>query len=86
VIGHDGVVIFVRHGGTYVRVYQSRLRKANADSSEVAVAENPQQLAKNVLGGNTDAPAIDSDMDIDNVAYIVGDHHQDDQKPLDIRV
>ena len=37
-IGHDGVVIFVRHGGTYVRVYQSRLRKANADTSEVAGA------------------------------------------------
>ena len=49
-----GLVIFVRHGGTYVRVHHSRLRKANADSSEVA-AENDT--------GNTDALAIDSDMD-----------------------
>ena len=29
VIGQDGVVIFVRHGGTYIRVHQSRLRKVD---------------------------------------------------------
>ena len=29
VIGQDGVVIFVRHGGTYIRVHHSRLRKVN---------------------------------------------------------
>lgn len=29
VIGQDGVVIFVRHGGTYVHVHQSRLRKVD---------------------------------------------------------
>ncbi|XP_061841706.1 uncharacterized protein [Nerophis lumbriciformis] len=28
VIGRDGVVIFVRHGGSYVRVHRCRLRKA----------------------------------------------------------
>ena len=59
VIGQEGVVIFVRHGGTYVRVHHSRLRKANADFSEVAGAESPQQPAENDTGGNTDAPAID---------------------------
>ena len=86
VIGQEGVVIFVRHGGTYVRVHHSRLRKANADFSEVAGAESPQQPADNDTGGNTDAPAIDSDMDIDNVADTASDNHQDDQQPLDIRV
>ena len=45
--GQGGVVIFVRHGGTYVRIHHSSLRKANADSSEVAGAENPQQPAEN---------------------------------------
>ena len=78
VIGQDGVMIFVRHGGTYVRVHHSRLRKAYADSSDVAAAENPQQPAENYTGGNTDASAVDSDVDIDIVADPVGDNHQDD--------
>ena len=51
-IGQDGDMIFVRHGGTYVRVHHSRLRKANAESSEVAGAEIPQQPAENYTGGN----------------------------------
>ena len=35
VIGQDGAVIFVRHGGTYVRVHRSRLRKINGPQATV---------------------------------------------------
>ena len=42
VIGQDGVVIFVRHGGTYVRVHHTRLRKANDVQSEVTDAGGPE--------------------------------------------
>lgn len=31
VIGQDGAVIFVRHGGTCVRVHRLRLRKVNTE-------------------------------------------------------
>jgi hypothetical protein len=34
VIGQDGVVVFVRHGGTYVRVHQCRLQKAKNNDFE----------------------------------------------------
>ncbi|KAJ8381313.1 hypothetical protein SKAU_G00020910 [Synaphobranchus kaupii] len=42
VIGQDGVVIFVRHGGTYVRVHQSRLRKM--DGAQAMLGESDNQL------------------------------------------
>uniref|UniRef100_A0A669CZI7 Reverse transcriptase domain-containing protein n=1 Tax=Oreochromis niloticus TaxID=8128 RepID=A0A669CZI7_ORENI len=34
VIGQDGTVVFVRHGGTLVRVHQSRLSKVDAQSGD----------------------------------------------------
>lgn len=34
VIGQDGVVVFVRHGGTYVRVHRCRLTKVNSTTTE----------------------------------------------------
>ena len=34
VIGGESVVIFVRHGGTYVRVHKNRLRKVNSPITE----------------------------------------------------
>ena len=39
VIGQDGAVIFVRHGGTYVRVHQSRIQKIDKPS-ECKIEEN----------------------------------------------
>ena len=43
VIGQDSVVVFIRHGGTYVRVHSSRIRKVNEeeikDDSNVAIPQ-----------------------------------------------
>lgn len=42
VIGQDGVVVFVRHGGTYVRVHQSRLRKVDDPQTKLEKREREQ--------------------------------------------
>lgn len=42
VIGQDGVVIFLRHRGTYVRVHRSRLQKV--DGSQDMLRERDNQL------------------------------------------
>lgn len=42
VIGQDGVVIFVRHVGTYVRVHQSRLQRV--DNSQAMLKESDDLL------------------------------------------
>lgn len=42
VIGQDGVVIFVHHWGTYVRVHQSRLQKV--EGSQGVLRERDNQL------------------------------------------
>ena len=40
VIGQDGAVVFVRHGGTCIRVHHLRLRKVNAPNMEQHVTED----------------------------------------------
>ena len=41
VIGRDGVVIFVHHGGTYVRVHKCRLQRVNyGNQKDVVAASN----------------------------------------------
>lgn len=42
VIGQDGVVIFVRRVGTYVRVHQSRLQRV--DNSQAMLKESHDPL------------------------------------------
>lgn len=42
VIGQYSVVIFVRHGGTYVRVHQSRLRKVDDPQTKLEETEREQ--------------------------------------------
>ena len=46
VIGQDGVVVFVRHGGTYVRVHHSRLRKINTQPTVVEDMETQQAVSE----------------------------------------
>jgi len=58
VIGQDGVVIFVRHGGTYVRVHQSRLRKVHSGESNTV-----GNINVSVTDG--DVPVTDNDMNVD---------------------
>lgn len=41
VIGQDGVVVFVRHGGTYVQVHQSRLRKVDDPQTVTPANDEP---------------------------------------------
>ena len=43
VIGQDGAVVFVRHGGICVRVHQCRLTKVNTDRSEGQSVSNDVQ-------------------------------------------
>lgn len=45
VIGQDGMVVFVKHGGTYVRVHRNRLRK------EKAVEREAQRNSSDSTGG-----------------------------------
>ena len=44
VIGKDGSVIFVRHGGTLIRVHQSRLQKVKGDLEQKRIARKDPQL------------------------------------------
>ena len=49
VIGQDNVVVFVRYGGTYVRVHESRLKRDISISSEKIDTNNGDQL---IIPGN----------------------------------
>lgn len=42
VTGQESVVVFVRHGGTYVRVHQSRLRKVDDPQTKLEETEREQ--------------------------------------------
>lgn len=44
VIGQDGVVVFVRHGGTYVRVHHTRLRKIDAQQTVLEDMDIQQEV------------------------------------------
>ncbi len=48
VIGQDGAFVFVRHGGTLVRVHQSRLSKTNAQDQESQDKQNEQDNSQKV--------------------------------------
>lgn len=64
VIGQDGVVVFVRHGGTYVRVHQCRLRHAKPILGDVSISEKTD--SNNI--GDSDTVNIDTllQRDVDN--------------------
>ncbi|KAL1281668.1 hypothetical protein QQF64_000471 [Cirrhinus molitorella] len=67
VIGQDGAVIFVRHGGSYVRVHHSRLRKT--DDNHTVQEEGEKQGQNSVDNKTVQAPepsqiSDDSDTDI----------------------
>lgn len=47
VIGQDGAVIFVRHGGTYVRVHHSRLRKTDENHTIQEYGDAKEQDIEN---------------------------------------
>ncbi|KAI4873784.1 hypothetical protein NFI96_002219, partial [Prochilodus magdalenae] len=44
VIGQEGVVVFVRHGGTYVRVHHTRLRKIDAQQTVLEDMDIQQEV------------------------------------------
>lgn len=43
VIGQDGAVIFIRHGGIYVRVHRSRLRKVKGPQEMLIERDSPME-------------------------------------------
>lgn len=47
VIGQDGAVVFVRHGGTCIRVHYLRLKKVNADSGDQHVIRDDAEVNTN---------------------------------------
>jgi hypothetical protein len=51
VIGQDGVVVFVRHGRTYVRVHQCRLMKAKNTNSKTTVSKHEEGINKSTAHG-----------------------------------
>ncbi len=62
VIGQDGAVVFVRHGGTLVRVHQSRLCKTNTQDQESQDKQNEQDNSQKVIEkGSINNVADDSD-------------------------
>ncbi len=62
VIGQDGAVVFVRHGGTLVRVHQSRLCKTNTQDQESQDKQNEQDNSQKVIEkGSLNNVADDSD-------------------------
>lgn len=51
VIGQDGVVVFVRHGGTCVRVHHLRLRKVNVQNGDVDITMEETKGDKDIEQG-----------------------------------
>lgn len=51
VISQGGVVVFVRHGGTYVHVHYKRLRKTDAQQTVLEDMENQQEVTDNKMSG-----------------------------------
>lgn len=58
VIGQDGAVVFVRHGGTCIRVHHLRLRKVNADSSDKHILKDHAEANTDIVQRqeSTEAP------------------------------
>lgn len=70
VIGQDGPVVFVRHGGSYVRVHQCRLQKhdKHVAQRETVLNGNPDNELQHGKNGNSNEPSLpqiydDSDSD-----------------------
>lgn len=62
VIGQDGAVVFIRHSGILVRVYQSRLSKVNAqyeDKPELPSVPVNNKEHENIV--HTDVSEISDD-------------------------
>lgn len=71
VIGQDGPVVFVRHGGSYVRVHQCRLQKhdKHVAQRETVLNGNPDnelQHGKNANSNEPSLPQIYDDSDSDD--------------------
>ncbi len=68
VIGQDGAVVFVRHGGILVRVHHSRLCKVNTQEQDKQnVQDNAARKAESEKGmTNTAADSSDSYQNTDN--------------------
>lgn len=65
VIGQDGAVVFIRHGGTLVRVHQSRLCKANTQNQESQDKQNEQANSQKVTKkGSLNSVADSSDNEV----------------------
>ena len=58
VIGQDGAVIFVRHGGTCVRVHRLRLKKVNTGNTDPCVTQDDTNTEKIPDMANRDLEVI----------------------------
>lgn len=67
VIGQDGAVVFVRHGGILVRVHHSRLCKVNTqDEDKQIVQDDPDRKSESEkIISNNAADSSDSEQNTD---------------------
>ena len=90
VIGQDSVVVFVRHGGIYVRVHQSRLQRVN-DTQQKNPAESNIQDDNNIIDTKEDTiinnqQEYNSDEEHDNtpVDQEINEENPLEAQPIDI--
>lgn len=67
VIGQDGVMVFVRHSSTYVRVHHSRLEKVDPQQTVQTVVETQQVEAEGKVVLPHSGPSCASDYDTESV-------------------
>lgn len=61
VISQGDVVLFVRHGGTYVIVHQTKLRKVNKKQEKMVEPENENPIKTNENLFRTPTEALDEE-------------------------
>lgn len=73
VIGQDGAVVFVRHGGTCVRVHYLRLRKVSTVDQHPRndIAENNNNIEQGKVLTQTAGHSMDIDDYTENDTHVV---------------
>lgn len=84
VIGQDGSVVFVRHGGILVRVHQSRLNKVNAqDEDKPVLPDIPENSKENENVIHTDVSEnSDDEMSVNREVQIPENTETDDREDV----
>ena len=87
VIGQDNVVVFVRYGGTYVRVHESRImRDINISSDKIETTNSDQMIMpgnqSKDIGDNINSGQYDSEEDNDSPATDENQADESDEREV----